>query len=253
MNLVGLYTLFAKEVWRFFKVVVQTVLTPAITSLLFLVVFGQALRGHVEVFPGVDYITFLVPGLIMMTVIQNAFANSSSSLIQAKMNGSVLFMQVAPLSPLEILLAYTGAAVVRGALCGAVVWLAALPFVDLPLQSLGWVLLFGILASAVLGMLGLIAGIWASKFDQMAAFQNFIIVPLSFLSGVFYSVATLPSPWQELSRMNPFFYMIDGFRYGFFGISDVSPWLSLSVVAGALLLCALLTGWMLRSGYRMRE
>ena len=222
MNLTGTYTLFYKEVLRFGKVLLQTLIAPVIASLLYLLVFGHVLTGRVEVFPGVSYIAFLVPGLVMMSVIQNSFANSSSSLIQSKVTGNILFILLTPLSNLEFFLAFIGAAAVRGLIVGLGVYLAAMFFVDVPVQHLGYILLFAVLGSAVLGTLGVIAGIWAEKFDQLAGFQNFIILPLSFLSGVFYSIHSLPLFWQRLSHFNPFFYMIDGFRYGFFGVSEVS-------------------------------
>ncbi len=253
MNLTGTYTLFYKEVLRFGKVLLQTLIAPVIASLLYLLVFGHVLTGRVEVFPGVSYIAFLVPGLVMMSVIQNSFANSSSSLIQSKVTGNILFILLTPLSNLEFFLAFIGAAAVRGLIVGLGVYLAAMFFVDVPVQHLGYILLFAVLGSAVLGTLGVIAGIWAEKFDQLAGFQNFIILPLSFLSGVFYSIHSLPLFWQRLSHFNPFFYMIDGFRYGFFGVSDVSPLLSLAVVALFFVALSGLTLLMLKTGYKLRD
>jgi len=253
MNLTGMYTLFYKEVLRFGKVLLQTLIAPVITSLLYLLVFGHVLTGRVEVFPGVSYIAFLVPGLVMMSVIQNAFANSSSSLIQSKVTGNILFILLTPLSHMEFFLAFIGAAAVRGLIVGLGVYLMAIFFVVVPVQHLGYILLFALLGSAVLGTLGVIAGIWAEKFDQLAGFQNFIILPLSFLSGVFYSIHSLPLFWQRLSHFNPFFYMIDGFRYGFFGVSDVSPLLSLSVVLLFFMVLSALTLLMLKTGYKLRD
>jgi len=240
MNGRGMLTLFWKEVWRFLKVTVQTVLTPAVTSLLYLLVFGQVLSEHVEVYPGVSYVAFLIPGLMMMSVIQNAFANSSSSLIQSKMNGNLVFVLLAPLSVLEFFAAFVAAAVVRGLLVGLVVYAVAVWFVNLPLHHPAIVLVFGVLSSAALGTLGLIAGIWADKYDQLAGFQNFVILPLSFLSGVFYSVHSLSPVWQRASHLNPFFYMIDGFRYGF------------AFVAAFVLLISGLCLIMLAKGYKIR-
>ena len=253
MNLTGTYTLFYKEILRFGKVLLQTLIAPVITSLLYLLVFGHVLTGRVEVFPGVSYIAFLVPGLVMMSVIQNAFANSSSSLIQSKVTGNILFILLTPLSHMEFFLAFIAAAAVRGLIVGLGVFLVAIFFVDVPVQHLGYILLFALLGSAVLGTLGVIAGIWAEKFDQLAGFQNFIILPLSFLSGVFYSIHSLPLFWQRLSHFNPFFYMIDGFRYGFFGVSDVSPLLSLAVVALFFVTLSGLTLLMLKTGYKLRD
>lgn len=253
MNLRGFYTLFYKEVLRFFKVLLQTLFAPLMTALLYLVVFAQALEGRIEPFPGVSYTAFLVPGLMMMSVIQNAFANSSSSLIQSKLTGNLVFVLLAPLSHLEFFLAFTAAAVVRGLLVGIGIYFTILFFVPLPIHDLGMVLAFGLLAAAVLGVLGIVAGIWAEKFDQLAAFQNFVILPLSFLSGVFYSIHALPGFWLTASRFNPFFYMIDGFRYGFFGVSDANPWISLAVVGLCLVALSAATLRMLATGYKLRD
>lgn len=253
MNLGGLYTLFYKEVLRFVKVLLQTLAAPIVTALLYLAVFGQALAGRVDVFPGVSYVEFLIPGLVMMSVIQNAFANSSSSLIQSKVTGNLVFVLLTPLSHLEFFLAFVGAAIVRGLLVGLGVYLVALPFTTVSVAHPFLMLLFAVLGALVPAVLGVIAGVWAMKFDQLAGFQNFIILPLSFLSGVFYSLQALPDFWRELSHLNPFFYAIDGFRYGFFGTGDVSPWLSLGVVAGSALLLSGITLYLLRIGYRLRD
>ncbi|ROR29772.1 ABC transporter permease [Inmirania thermothiophila] len=248
----GFWTLCRKEILRYLKVTVQTLLTPVVTALLYLAVFAQVLAEQPEVYPGVGYVAFLVPGLAMMTVIQNAFANSSSSLIQSKMVGSLVFVLVAPISAAEFYLAFVLAAVTRGLLVGAGVLLATAWFVDLPLAHAGWALAFVVLAGAALGGLGVIAGVVSDKFEQLAAFQNFVVLPLSFLSGVFYSIHALPPLWAELSRFNPFFYMIDGFRYGFFGVSDVAPATSLAVVAAAAVTVAAVAVVMLARGYKIR-
>ena len=253
MNLRGMYALTRKEVLRFGKVSIQTVLTPAITSLLYLLVFSQALSDRVDIWDGVPFLTFLVPGLAMMTVLQNAFANSSSSLIQSKMNGNIVFVLLSPLSPAEFFTAFTLAAILRGVLVGAVVWLVAGIFVDVPLIHPLVALVFAILASGILGALGIVAGVWAEKFDQLAAFQNFIIVPLSFLAGVFYSIDSLPGFWRELSLLNPFFYMIDGFRWAFIQESDVSPWLSLGMGVFFFALAGGLALGLLQRGYKLRS
>ena len=210
------------------------------------------LRGSSTVYGSVDYKAFLVPGLVMMSVLQNAFANSSSSLIQSKITGNLVFLLVTPLSPAAWFLAYTGAAIVRGMVVGAGVMLVTAWFAPPGLANAAWIVVFGFLGSAMMGTLGLIAGLWAEKFDQMAAFQNFIIMPMTFLSGVFYSIHSLPDFWQGVSHLNPFFYMIDGFRYGFFGVSDVSPWLSLAIVGTALLVVASIAVHLLRIGYKIR-
>jgi ABC-2 type transport system permease protein len=251
-RLYGFYALFAKEVVRFLKVTVQTILTPVVTALLYLLVFGQALENHVEVYEGVSYSAFLIPGLMMMSVIQNAFANSSSSLIQSKMMGNLVFVLLSPISSLEFFAAFTLAAVVRGVLVALAVYLVAILFIDLPLAEPWAIIVFAVLGSAILGALGLVAGIWAEKFDQLSAFQNFFILPLSFLSGVFYSIESLPGAWQTVSLFNPFFYLIDGFRYGFFGISDTDVLMSCLVSAGFLLMISFVALVMLQKGYKIR-
>lgn len=252
-SLQGARPLFVKEVLRFWKVAAQTIGAPVLTALLYLLIFGHVLEEHVQVYPGVGYTAFLVPGLVMMSLLQNAFANSSSSLIQSKITGNLVFVLLTPLSHRAWFVAYVGASLVRGLMVGAGVWLATVWFTPPQVAQPGWALAFALLGGTLLGSLGLIAGLWADKFDQMAAFQNFIILPMTFLSGVFYSVHTLPGFWQEVSRLNPFFYLIDGFRRGFFGQSDVSPWLSLGVVSGVTALVAALALHLLRSGYKIRH
>lgn len=249
----GARPLFVKEVLRFWKVSFQTVGAPVLTAVLYLLIFGHVLEDHVQVYKGVGYTSFLVPGLVMMSVLQNAFANSSSSLIQSKITGNLVFVLLSPLSHRAWFLAYVGASLVRGLLVGAGVWLATLFFAPPQFAQPLWALAFGLLGGCLLGSLGLIAGLWADKFDQMAAFQNFIILPMTFLSGVFYSVHSLPPFWHGISRLNPFFYLIDGFRHGFFGQSDVSPWLSLGVVGAATALVATLALHLLKTGYKIRH
>jgi len=249
----GFQTLFYKEWLRFWKVNVQTVAAPVLTALLFLLIFSHTLRGQTEVFPGVSYPAFLVPGLAMMSVLQNAFANSSSSLMQSKMTGNIVFVLLPPLSHWEFFGAYLLAAVARGVVVGAGVFAATVWFVDLPVAHPQWLIAFALLGSGVMGALGIIAGVSSEKIDQLAAFQNFIILPLTFLSGVFYSIHSLPAFWQGLSHLNPIFYMIDGFRYGFFGHSDVSPWLSLAIVASSFFALSLLTVSLIRAGYKLRH
>ncbi|MEY3944427.1 MAG: Inner rane transport permease YadH [Pseudomonadota bacterium] len=249
----GWQTLFYKEILRFWKVSFQTVAAPVLTSVLYMLIFGHVLQDHVKVYDQVPYTAFLLPGLMMMSVLQNAFANSSSSLIQSKIMGNLVFVLLTPLSHWSWFVAYVGSSVVRGLAVGLGVfvitgWMVHIEFVY-PL----WILMFAVLGAAMLGALGLIAGLWAEKFDQMAAFQNFIIMPMTFLSGVFYSIHSLPPFWQQLSHLNPFFYMIDGFRYGFFGQSDVSPWTSLSVVGLAFVLVSTIALTLLRTGYKIRN
>ena len=249
----GFRTLLYKETLRFAKVGVQTVAAPVLTAILYLMIFAQALSGRVLVFEQVPYVSFLVPGLVMMSVLQNAFANTSSSLIQSKISGNLVFVLLPPLSHWELYGAYVLAAIVRGLVVGLGVLVVTVWFAHVSVQHLGWVLLFGLLGAAVLGTLGLIAGVWADKFDQVAAFQNFLIMPATFLAGVFYSVHSLPPIWQNVSHLNPFFYMVDGFRYGFLGVSDRSPWLSLAVVLIAWGVSAAVALSMLRSGYKLRQ
>ena len=250
----GWLTLLYKELLRFWKVSFQTILAPVLAALLYLLIFSHVLESHVSVFDGrVRYTAFLVPGLVMMSVLQNAFANSSSSLIQSKITGNLIFMLLPPLSPLDMYAAYVLGAMLRGMVVGAGVLAVTIWFVPLSLEHPLWALVFALLGSAILGTLGLIAGIWADKFDQLAAFQNFLILPLTFLSGVFYSIHTLPPFWQALSRFNPFFYMIDGFRYGFFGLSDIAPASSLAIVAAFCVALTALTLFVLGRGYKLRH
>lgn len=249
----GFATLLYKELLRFWKVAFQTVAAPVLTALLYLLVFSQALSGHVQVYEGVPYGSFLVPGLVMMSVLQNAFANASSSLIQSKITGNIVFVLLPPLSHREIFAAYVLAAMARGLVVGAGVLAVTAWFSHLRFAAPVWIAVFAVLGSAILGTMGLLAGIWAEKFDQMAAFQNFVIMPLTFLSGVFYSTHALSPFWQAVSHLNPFFYMVDGFRYGFFGVSDVAPATSASVVAVALVALAAVALRLLASGYKLRH
>ena len=249
----GFVTLLRKESKRFYKVAFQTVAAPVLTAVLYLMIFGHVLEGRLVVYDKLSYTAFLIPGLVMMSILQNAFANTSSSLIQSKITGNLVFILLAPLTHLEFYSAYVLAAVFRGIVVGLGVLIITL-FFDVPsMQYPLWILLFAFLGAAILGGLGLIAGIWADKFDQLAAFQNFLIMPATMLSGVFYSIHSLPTIWQVISHFNPFFYMIDGFRYGFFGVSDVSPWLSLTIVSVFFLVVSGLALRLLQSGYKLRH
>lgn len=249
----GFPTLLHKEIKRFYKVAFQTVAAPVLTAVLYLMIFGHVLEGRLVVYDKLTYTAFLIPGLVMMSVLQNAFANTSSSLIQSKITGNLVFVLLAPLTHLEFYSAYVLAAVFRGVVVGLGVLLITL-FFDFPImQNPVWIIFFGFMGAAILGGLGLIAGIWADKFDQLAAFQNFLIMPATMLSGVFYSIHSLPEIWQFISHLNPFFYMIDGFRYGFFGVSDVSPWLSLAIVGAFFLVVSGLALRLLQSGYKLRH
>ena len=251
--LAGAKTLLHKEVLRFWKVSFQTVAAPVLTAILYLLIFGHVLENHVKVYGSVGYTSFLIPGLVMMSVLQNAFANSSSSLIQSKITGNLVFVLVAPLSHWAWFVAYVGAAIVRGVAVGLGVLVVTVWFAPFQMVQPLWVIVFAVLGAAMMGALGLIAGLWAEKFDQIAAFQNFIIMPMTFLSGVFYSVGSLPPVWNVVSHLNPFFYMIDGFRYGFFGVGDVSPWTSLAVVGVSLALVCALCLHLLKIGYKIRH
>jgi ABC-2 type transport system permease protein len=249
--MIGFWTLFAKEMLRFWKVAFQTVAAPVLTALLYLMIFGHVLEGHVRVH-GVPYTSFLIPGLVMMQVLQNAFANSSSSLIQAKITGSIVFVLLPPIPYSAFFAAYVLAAMARGLMVGVGVLLATVWFVDLQVVAPLWIVAFAIVSGALFGALGMIAGIWVEKFDQLAAFQNFLIMPLTMLSGVFYSIYTLPDFWQRVSHYNPVFYMIDGFRYGFFGVSDVSPLVSFGVVFACFTIVTGLTLQLLKRGWKLR-
>ena len=252
----GWLTLFHKELLRFWKVAFQTIAAPVLTALLYLLIFSHVLESRVAVFGGqVRYTAFLVPGLVMMSVLQNAFANASSSLIQSKITGNLIFVLLPPLSPLDMYAAYVLGAMVRGLAVGTGVLAVTMLVSPAPFAVAHplWALAFAVLGSGILGTLGVIAGIWADKFDELAAFQNFLIMPLTFLSGVFYSIHSLPPFWETLSHFNPFFYMIDGFRYGFFGLSDVAPVRSLALVASAAVLLAALALTMLARGWKLRH
>jgi ABC-2 type transport system permease protein len=255
MNIVlaGARTLLYKEMLRFYKVSFQTVAAPVLTAVLYLLIFGHVLEGRVQVFGEVGYTSFLIPGLVMMSVLQNAFANSSSSLIQSKITGNLVFLLVTPLSHWAWFVAYVGASIIRGVVVGLGVLLVTIWFAPPPVANPMWIVVFTLCGAAMMGALGLVAGLWAEKFDQIAAFQNFIVMPMTMLSGVFYSIKSLPAFWQGVSHLNPFFYMVDGFRHGFFGTSDVSPWLSLAIVGTTLLVVCAFCLHLLRIGYKIRS
>jgi ABC-2 type transport system permease protein len=249
----GFRALFGKEVLRFWKVSTQTVSAPVLTTLLYLLIFAHVLGRQVQVYEGVAYAAFLVPGLAMMAILQNAFANSSSSLIQSKMTGNLIFILLPPLTPVEVVGAYVLAAVVRGLVCGAAVLAIGVLFVPVPLAHPLAVVAFAVLGAAVLGALGLIAAIRADRVDELSAFQHFIVLPLTFLAGVFYSIHSLPGFWQTVSHFNPVFYMVDGFRWGFFGVSDISPVVSFAVVALCCSATIAVALHLIASGYRLRH
>ena len=252
-NAIGCWFLFVKEVRRFYSVSIQTIFAPVISSLLFLLIFAQVVNSEIREFSGVSYSQFLIPGLVMMTILQNAFANSSSSLIQSKVYGNLSFVLVSPLSPFEFYLAFVGAAVVRGLAVGLGVFVAGWLAFDVPVFNPFVVILFATLSSALMGSIGVAAGIISDKYDQLSAFQNFFIVPLTFLSGVFYSIKSLPETWQFVSHFNPFFYMVDGFRYGFFGQSDVSFTFSLMATFAFFMLITAINLILLYKGVKIRS
>ncbi len=251
--MIGFQTLLLKEILRFWKVAFQTVAAPVLTAILYLLIFSHVMSGTTAAFEGVGYEQFLIPGLAMMSMLQNAFANTSSSLIQSKITGNILFILLPPLSHWNFYGAYILAAIARALIVGAGVFVVGVVMADIPVHSVVWIVTFALLGSGMLAAMGMIAGLWADKFDQLAAFQNFIIMPLTFLSGVFYSIHSLPGFWQLLSHFNPFFYLIDGFRFGFFGKADVSVWLSLSVTTFAFLCLSAVTLALLKSGYKLRQ
>lgn len=251
--MIGFQTLLYKEVLRFSKVAMQTITAPILTAMLYLLIFGHVLDAHVQVYPGVRYTAFLVPGLVMMSVLQNSFANTSSSLIQSKITGNLVFVLLPPLSHWDLFLAYVLAAVLRGLAVGLGILVVTVWFAQLTFVAPWWIVIFSVLGAAMLGTMGLIAGIWAEKFDQLAAFQNFLIMPATFLSGVFYSMHSLPPVWQTVSHFNPFFYMIDGFRYGFFGQSDIDPMISFAIVSVFFAAVAGLAIQLLKRGYKLRH
>ena len=252
IQLKGTWTLLKKELLRFWRVVFQTVAAPVITGILYLLIFSHVLDSRTEVYEGVPYSAFLIPGLIMMSLLQNAFANSSSSLVQSKVMGNIVFILLTPLTYIQFFIAFLIASIVRGLFVGLAIYLLAIIYIDLPLMHPWFIVAFSILGGALLGTFGILAGIWADRFDQMAAFQNFVIMPLSFLSGVFYSIHSLPPVWQSISKFNPFFYMIDGFRYGFFGQSDISPYISMGIVLTFFIMLASLSIRLLKTGYKLR-
>jgi ABC-2 type transport system permease protein len=249
----GFATLLNKELTRFFKVSFQTIAAPVLTALLYLLIFSHVLEGRLMVYEQVSYTAFLIPGLVMMSVLQNAFANASSSLIQSKITGNIVFVLLPPLAHWELFAAYVLGSMVRGMIVGLGVFIVTAWFAHLSFAAPLWIFVFALAGSAILGTMGLIAGIVAEKFDQLAAFQNFLIMPATFLAGVFYSVHSLPDFWQAVSHLNPFFYMVDGFRYGFFGVSDINPWISLVVVTASFAVSAAVALLLLRSGYKLRH
>ena len=249
----GWRALLYKETLRFWKVGFQTVGAPVLTALLYLMVFGHVLEDHVKVYGTVGYTAFLVPGLVMMSVLQNAFANSSSSIIQSKIMGNLVFVLLTPLSHWGWFFAYVGSSVIRGLAVGLGVFVVTVLFAQPSFVAPVWILVFALLGSAMLGTLGLIAGLWAEKFDQMAVFQNFLIMPMTFLSGTFYLVDNLPEPFATISHWNPIFYMIDGFRSGFIGHAEGNLWIGVAMSALLTLIMSYACWAVFKSGWRLKS
>lgn len=252
MNRISLSTLFVKEVRRFSKVWLQTVLSPLITTSLYFLVFGVALGSRLREIDGIPYIQFVVPGLVMMSMVRDSFLNTSSSLFQSKINGTITDLLVAPIGFPEILIAYVGASMLRAMIVGCLVYGVALFFTTFPLHSIGWTLFFTVFVTASFAMLGIVSALWAEKFDQLAIFPNFVLLPLAFLGGVFYSIEMLPEPWNAISRANPLLYMVNGLRYGFLGVSDVSPVQSAVMIISVFVVLFVASSTMLRMGYKIR-
>jgi ABC-2 type transport system permease protein len=251
-NWTGLWTLYKREVRRFLKVYTQTLLAPMITTLLFLAVFALALGASERFVGDVPFLQFLAPGLVMMAIAQNAFANTSSSLVVAKVQGNIVDTLMPPFTPHELVFGIALGGATRGIVTGLFVGLVMGMAVGLSLQHLGFILYHAFMASLMLSLLGIIGGIWADKFDHIAAVTNFIITPLSFLSGTFYSIDRLPEAAQVIARLNPFFYMIDGFRYGFIGHADSSLQTGLLVMAGVNICLWSIATWMFATGYKLK-
>jgi len=252
VNWLGLWTLYVKEVRRFAKVSTQTVLAPMVTTLLFLAIFALALGGAGRQVGGVPFPEFLAPGLIMMAMVQNAFANTSSSILISKIQGNIVYVLMPPLSPGELTLAFAAGGVTRGLAVGTAVAVAMTVFVRIHPQAPGFILFHAVAASLMLSLIGILTGICAEKFDHMAAITNFVITPLAFLSGTFYTTERLPELWRLVAHFDPFFYMIDGFRYGFIGHADAPPWLGVTVLIAANLGLWILAYASFRRGYRLK-
>ncbi len=253
INKIGLYTLIKKETGRFLKVYTQTLLAPSITTLLFYTVFALAFGGvNRQIGGNISYLAFLAPGLIIMSMVQNSFANASSSLIISKIQGNIVDVLMPPLSAGELLTGYMAGAILRGLAVGVITFAVLFPFAPFTFHSSLMIIVFALLGTYMLGALGVFAGIWADRFDHISAFTNFFITPMTFLSGTFYKIDMLPDMWQNIARFNPFFYMIDGFRYGFIGQSDASPVIGISVLLLVNISLTLQIYNMFKTGYKIR-
>jgi ABC-2 type transport system permease protein len=252
VNWVGLKTLITRETGRFLNVYMQTLIAPVVTLLLYYAVFSMALGSAGRMIENVPYLQFLAPGLIMMTMVQNAFANTSSSIVIAKVQGNIVDVLLPPLSSVELFVGFVMGGVIRGLMVGVVAVLVVLPFVTLGVDSIAKIMLFGVLGCLLLAGLGLLAGLWSQKFDHIAAVTNFIVTPLTFLSGTFYDARSLPQPWHDLAYLNPFFYMIDGFRSGFIGFAESNWVVGAGVVGASIIVIFALTLWLLEKGYKIK-
>jgi ABC-2 type transport system permease protein len=252
-NWIGLWTLYCREVRRFMKVYTQTLAAPCVTTLLFLAVFALALGGLERQVAGMPFVEFLAPGLIIMAIAQNAFANTSSSIVVAKVQGNIVDTLMPPFTANELTMGLAFGGTTRGVVVGAVVGLVMSLFVNLQIHHVIFIVFYGVSASLMLALLGIIGGIWAEKFDHIAGVTNFIITPLSFLSGTFYTIDRLPEFAQMLAHLNPFFYMIDGFRYGFIGHADTNPLIGVAVITGVNVALWLVCYRMFSTGYRLKS
>jgi ABC-2 type transport system permease protein len=253
MNRIGLRTLFGKETRRFLKVPGQTLAQPVVTTTLYFLVFGFALGGRVREVDGVSYTRFIVPGLVLLTITQNAFLNTSSSMFIAKMQGTIVDLLVAPLGVVDLLLAFVSAAMVRALMTGALVWIIAGLFTGFAVAHPAWVVAYVSLVSIAFATVGLCVAIWSDKFEQLNVIPTFVLTPLTFLGGVFYSAHMLPHPWDALTRANPILYMVEGLRFGFLGVSSTSPWLGLAITGGVALVSTSWATWMFATGYKLRS
>ncbi|MFL5307095.1 MAG: ABC transporter permease [Polyangia bacterium] len=253
MNAIGFRTLLTKETRRFLKVPGQTLAQPVVTTSLYFLVFGYALGGRVREVDGVSYIRFIIPGLVLLTVTQNAFLNTSSSMFIAKLQGTIVDLLVAPLGVGDLLAAFLSAAVLRGFMTGALVWIISGFFAGFGVVHPVWVLLYTGLIATAFAAIGLAVAIWSEKFEQLNVVPTFVLTPLTFLGGIFYSARMLPRPWDTITRVNPILYMVEGLRFGFLGTSSSSPWLGLGITAAVAAVATILSVWMLATGYKLRS
>jgi len=253
VNAIGFQTLLAKETRRFLKVPGQTLAQPVVTTALYFLVFGYALGGRVRELDGIPYVRFIVPGLVMLSVIQNAFLNSASSMFIMKMQGTIVDLLVAPLGTVEMLSAFVLAAVIRGSAVGTLTWLVASLFTGFDVAHPAWVLAFALLVGVTFALFGLCIAIWSDKFEQLNLIPTFVITPLTFLGGVFYSARILPEPWSSITRANPILYMVEGLRYGFIGVANVNPWIGLGLTSAMMLFALGAASWMMATGYKLRS